>query len=83
MRDLTSKQQRYAEYRLSGYPPVVSARLAGYADNGGSGSRWKPPEKSFAPLGARALDVPRKIVSRSLRPGSHDAEHGAREHESE
>ena len=36
MRDLTDKQQRYAEYRISGYPPLVSARLAGYADNGGS-----------------------------------------------
>ncbi len=36
MRELTDKQQRYAEYRLSCYPPLVSARLAGYADNGGS-----------------------------------------------
>ena len=36
MRNLTDKQQRYAEYRLSGYPPLVSTRLAGYADNGGS-----------------------------------------------
>ncbi len=36
MRDLTDKQQRFAEYRLSGDPPLVSARLAGYADNGGS-----------------------------------------------
>ncbi len=36
MRHLTEKQQRFAEYRLSGYPPLVSARLAGYADNGGS-----------------------------------------------
>ena len=36
MRDLTDKQQRFAEYRVSGYPPLVSARLAGYADNGGS-----------------------------------------------
>ena len=35
MRDLTEKQQRFAEYRLSGYPPLVSARLAGYADTGG------------------------------------------------
>ena len=36
MRSLTDKQQRYAEYRLADYPPLVSARLAGYADNGGS-----------------------------------------------
>lgn len=39
MRDLSDKQQRYAECRISGYPPLVSARLAGYADNGGSGIR--------------------------------------------
>ena len=39
MRALTDKQQRYAEYRLADYPPLVSARLAGYADNGGSGIR--------------------------------------------
>ena len=39
MRSLTDKQERYAEYRLYGYPSLVSARLAGYADNGGSGIR--------------------------------------------
>ncbi len=39
MRDLTDKQERYAEYRFYGYPPLVSARLAGYSDNGGSGIR--------------------------------------------
>ena len=39
MRNLTDKQERYAGYRMYGYPPLVSARLAGYADNGGSGIR--------------------------------------------
>ena len=39
MKALTDKQQRYAEYRLAGYPSLMSARLAGYADNGGSGIR--------------------------------------------
>ncbi len=39
MRRLTDKQGRYAGYRLYGYPPLVSARLAGYSDNGGSGIR--------------------------------------------
>ncbi len=39
MRELTDKQQRYAEYRLADYPPLVSARLAGYSDNGKSGIR--------------------------------------------
>ena len=39
MRRLTDKQERYAEYRFYGYPPLVSARLAGYLDNGKSGIR--------------------------------------------
>jgi hypothetical protein len=39
MRDLTEKQERYVGYRFYGYPPLVSARLAGYSDNGGSGIR--------------------------------------------
>ncbi len=39
MRNLTTKQERYVEYRFYGYPPLISARLAGYADNGGSGIR--------------------------------------------
>ena len=39
MRRLTGKQQKYVEYRFYGYPSLVSARLAGYSDNGGSGIR--------------------------------------------
>jgi hypothetical protein len=39
MRDLTDLQQRYAEYRLRGYRPLLAARLAGYRDSGGSGIR--------------------------------------------
>jgi len=39
MRNLTDKQERYAECRFYGYPSLVSARLAGYADNGKSGIR--------------------------------------------
>ena len=39
MRNLTDKQERYAGHRFAGYPSLVSARLAGYSDNGGSGIR--------------------------------------------
>lgn len=39
MRELTDRQQKYAEFRLSGYSPTVLARLAGYADNGSSAIR--------------------------------------------
>lgn len=36
---LTARQQRYAELRIEGYPPLVAARLAGYRDNGKTGIR--------------------------------------------
>ncbi|MBN4083160.1 hypothetical protein JYU08_00585 [bacterium AH-315-B06] len=36
MRPLSDRQKTFIEYRLQGYPPVISARLAGYPDNGGS-----------------------------------------------
>jgi len=36
MRPLSPRQKTYIEYRLQGYPPIISARLAGYPDNGGS-----------------------------------------------
>lgn len=36
MRPLSDRQKTYIDYRLHGYPPIISARLAGYPDNGGS-----------------------------------------------